>query len=71
MPQRRGKSKKTRGVKRLLTLVGAPDEIAPVDDAAFGKKAGELIARTASAPKRAKGHGLKSGDTSTPRKRER
>jgi hypothetical protein len=71
MPQRRGTSKKKLGVKRLLMLVGAPDEIAPVDDAAFGKKAGELIARTASAGKRAKGHGLKPGDRSTSRKRER
>jgi hypothetical protein len=71
MPQRRGTSKKKLGVKRLVILIGAPDEIAPIDEAAFGKKAGELIARAASAVKRAKGRGLKSGDISTPRKRER
>jgi hypothetical protein len=70
MPQRRGKSKKRSGV-RLAILLDALDEVAPVDEAAFGKKAGELIARTASAGKRAKGHGLKPRDMNTPRKRER
>jgi hypothetical protein len=71
MPQRRGTSKKALGVKRLVILVGAPDEIAPVDDAAFEKKAGELIARAGSAGKRAKGRGLQARNASTPRKREK
>jgi hypothetical protein len=71
MPQRRGISKKALGVKRLVLLVGAPDEIAPVDDATFEKKAGELIARGGSAGNRAKGRNLKSHNASTPRKREK
>jgi len=54
MPQRGGTSKKRFSVKRLVMLVGAPDEIAPIDEAAFGKKGGELIARAASARRRAK-----------------
>jgi hypothetical protein len=71
MPQRRGTSKKAPGVKRLVLLVGAPDEIAPVDDAAFEKKAGELIARAGSAGTRANGRNLKAHNASTPRKREK
>jgi hypothetical protein len=71
MPQRRGTSKKTLGVKDIVILVGAPDEIAPVDDSAFEKKAGELIARAGSAGKRANGRSLKARHASTPRKREK
>jgi hypothetical protein len=54
MPQRRGNfpPKQTAGIERLVELIGAENDIAPFDDsAAFGKKAGELIARSAGARK--------------------
>jgi hypothetical protein len=52
-------------------LFGAENDIAQFDDAAFGKKVGELIARSASARKaRKKHHGLRSGELISLRKRE-
>jgi len=35
-----------RDLTELITLLGSSDEIAPVDDFGFAKKAGEIIART-------------------------
>jgi hypothetical protein len=52
---RRGKpSNQSSGVERLIADLDAASDIAPLDDAAFGKKAGELIARSASGRKRPK-----------------
>jgi hypothetical protein len=61
MPQRYPTSKKVLGAERIIVLVGAADKIAPFDHAAFEKKTGELIGRSATARKRAKGRGLRSG----------
>jgi hypothetical protein len=73
MPHRRGisPSKQPARVKRLVALFGAANEIAPFDNATFGKKVGDLIARSASARKaRKKHHGLRSGELISLRKRE-
>jgi hypothetical protein len=67
MPQRRTTSKQARGTKRITALLGAADEIAPFDYVAFERKAGELIGRSASARKRGKDPGPRSGSL---RKRE-
>src|SRR5258707_3979666 len=60
--------KKDSGAKRPVVLVGATDEIAPFDNAAFEKKAGELIGRSARAGSRI---GLRPGELASLRKRER
>jgi hypothetical protein len=54
MPHRGGisPSQQTARVERLVALVGAANDIAPFDNATFGKKVGDLIARSASARKR-------------------
>ena len=70
MPHQRT-SKRASGVARLVLLVGAVDEIAPLDYVAFEKKAGELIGRSASARKHAKGRGLRPGELVSLRKREK
>jgi hypothetical protein len=73
MPHRRGisPSKQPARVKRLVALFGAANEIAPFDNATFGKKVGDLIARSASARKaRKNNHGLRSGELISLRKRE-
>src|SRR5580704_18928276 len=47
---RRGRcieSKQASGAKRPVVLVGAADEIAPFDNAAFENRTGELIGRSA------------------------
>jgi len=56
MPHRRGNSpsEEPAAVERLVAVLGAANEIAPFDDAASGKKVGELIARGATARKRKK-----------------
>jgi hypothetical protein len=71
MPQQRTTSKRASDAARLVLLVGAADEIAPLDNAAFEKKAGELIGRSASARKHAKGRGLRTGELVSLRKREK
>ena len=45
-------SKQSARVERLVALFDAENDIAPFDDAAFGKKVGDLIARSACARKR-------------------
>jgi len=44
-PTRTSPSKSPLWVKRLVDLLGAKNDIAPFDDAAFGRKVGELIAQ--------------------------
>jgi hypothetical protein len=50
--------------------LGAKNDIAPFDDAAFGRKVGELIARGASARKARKKPWTKSAELISLRKRE-
>jgi hypothetical protein len=56
-----GTSQQTVRVERLVDLFGAANNIAPFDDAAFGKKVGELLARSASAGKSRKRRPAKVG----------
>jgi hypothetical protein len=71
MPHRGGisPSKQPARAKQLVDLFGAANDIAPFDDAAFGKKVGELIARGASAGK-ARKQRLGPGELMSLRKRE-
>ena len=62
-------SKQSARVERLVALFGAANDIAPFDNAAFGKKVGELIARSACARKR-KQVRAKGGELISLRKRE-
>jgi hypothetical protein len=70
MPRRGKPSNQSSGVERLIADLDAASDIAPLDDAAFGKKAGELIARSASGRKRPNSHGPRSGKSSSLRKGE-